>query len=104
LSTSDIISALAALGSPELSTVISAGVSILAARSNGKHDEQPDELLDKKGAARFLNKSISWVNHNLAVLEPFRVHGFGAAPRFSRKGLEKYVSQRSGVNRQGLRP
>ena len=99
MSIAEIITALAALESAELQSVITAGVSILAARSNGNPQaNEPDELLDVAGCARRLGKSKSWVYHNGTSL-PFRIHGLGSAPRFSAKGLAKYVSERSGVKR-----
>ncbi|MBV8771830.1 MAG: hypothetical protein JO166_05800 [Deltaproteobacteria bacterium] len=101
MSAIDIIAALAALDSAELSSVITAGVSILASRSNGKsqsHEPGVDELLSISQAAPLLQKSKSWLYHNHRDL-PFTVRGLGATPRFSRRGLEKYVSERSGVNR-----
>lgn len=94
-----IIAQLAQLDSSDVASVITAGVSILASRTNGKpHSDEPDELLDVAECARRLGKSKSWVYHNGAFL-PFRIHGLGAQPRFSAKGLEKYVSERSGVDR-----
>jgi hypothetical protein len=98
LTASELISALQQLDSSELSSVITAGVSILAARSNGKPHDEPDELLDVSECAQRIGKSKSWVYHHGRAL-PFCVLGLGGVPRFSAKGLEKYVSERSGVNR-----
>ena len=96
MSAADIIAALAALDSAELSSVIAGAVLILASRSTGnggKAPDPPDELLDVAECARRLGKSKSGVYRN-GVSLPFRVHGLGAAPRVSRRGLEKYIAER----------
>lgn len=53
--------------------------------------QEPDELLDVEHAARLLGKSKSWLYHNHRDL-PFTILGIGKAPRFSRKGLERYIA------------
>jgi hypothetical protein len=89
-----LITELASLTSTELSLVINTGVAILASRTNGHREEQPDELLTVEQAAPLLHKSRSWLYHNHKDL-PFKVNGLGGTPRFSRRGLEKYISDRA---------
>jgi predicted DNA-binding transcriptional regulator AlpA len=93
LSLSELITALADLEAAELQSVIASAAGILAARSNGKHEEPPDELLDVAETAKLLGKSKSWVYHEGKHL-PFKINGLGGTPRFSRRGLEKYIAKR----------
>jgi predicted DNA-binding transcriptional regulator AlpA len=94
LSLTELITALAGLEAVKLQSVIASAAGILASRTNGHREEPPDELLSIKQAAPLLNKSRSWLYHNHKDL-PFKVNGLGSTPRFSRRGLEKYIAERA---------
>jgi hypothetical protein len=94
LSLSELITALAGLEAAELQSVIASAAGILASRTNGHREERPDELLTVEQAAPLLHKSRSWLYHNHKDL-PFKVNGLGGTPRFSRRGLEKYIAERA---------
>jgi len=55
---------------------------------------KPDRLLSAKEVAKRLGFSVDWVYKNHRDL-PFRVR-LGTVPRFSEKGLEKYIRERQG--------
>jgi hypothetical protein len=93
-STADIVAAIAALDPSEAPAILSAGYALMAKAAGKPAPElapEPDELLDVERAAVLLKKSRSWLYHNHRKL-PFTVRGIGDAPRFSRKGLEKYIA------------
>jgi predicted DNA-binding transcriptional regulator AlpA len=94
LDAADLIAALAGLEAGELQSVIASAAGILASRTNGHREESPDELLDVAETAKLLGKSKSWVYHEGKHL-PFKINGLGGTPRFSRRGLEKYISDRA---------
>jgi excisionase family DNA binding protein len=67
----------------------------LAAQARASQREQrPDQLLTVKEVAKRLGFGVDWVykkHHRL----PFRVRP-GTVPRFSEKGLEKYIREHQG--------
>ena len=69
-------------------------VSLAAQTSLGDKIAKPDRLLSAKEVAKRLGFSVDWVYKNHRDL-PFRVR-LGTVPRFSERGLEKYIRDRQG--------
>jgi predicted DNA-binding transcriptional regulator AlpA len=91
----EIIAALDHLDRGDVLTVLTVCAARLAQGSALEPDSAPqaDELLNVEQTARLLGKSKSWLYHNQKTLD-FKVNGIGSAPRFSRRGLEKYINRR----------
>ena len=72
---------------------------LLAARTNGHAPATDTQLVDAEDAARMLGRTTDWIYRNARSL-PFAVQQKrGAALRFSREGIERYIREREGLSR-----
>ena len=69
-------------------------MSLAAQAALAEKVRKPDRLLTAKEVAKRLGFSVDWVYKNHRDL-PFRVR-LGTVPRFSEKGLEKYIREHQG--------
>jgi predicted DNA-binding transcriptional regulator AlpA len=69
--------------------------SLAAQAALAERARPPDRLLRAKEVAERLGFGVDWVYKNHRDL-PFRVR-LGTVPRFSEKGLERYIRERQGT-------